>query len=200
MNNNVIDSKQQKQGRMVFLLMILFFAVPIIVVLAMIKLDWRPIGQSNGDLINPPKKLSIHEPLKTSEGGSTDKLLLDKWNMVFVAKDCTDQCMERLHLIRQIHVSLYKDMPRVQRLIITESADVSKIKHDYPDMIVINQPKETVVNLMHEFDLPNENAETQNRIYLVDPLGNMVMSYRPEVKGEAIRKDVVRLLKYSWAG
>lgn len=195
-----IDKKQQRQGRLVFLLMIIFFAVPILVVLGMYKFDWRPAAQNNGELINPPKKLELPVSLKTSDGAVVERLWADRWNMVYVAKECTLSCAEKLHLMRQIHVSLYKDIPRVQRVLITEQADITQIKQDYPDLVVINQPIEAVSKVMRNFEINGEHAESANRIYLVDPLANLVMSYRPDMKGEAIRKDLVHLLKYSWAG
>ena len=37
-------------------------------------------------------------------------------------------------------------------------------------------------------------------IYLVDPFGNLAMRFPPSLPAKDIRKDLVRLLKYSWAG
>jgi hypothetical protein len=35
---------------------------------------------------------------------------------------------------------------------------------------------------------------------LVDPFGNLAMRFPPSLPAKDIRKDLVRLLKYSWAG
>jgi hypothetical protein len=35
---------------------------------------------------------------------------------------------------------------------------------------------------------------------MVDPLGNLMLSYSNKVKPVEMRKDWARLLKYSWAG
>ena len=43
---------------------------------------------------------------------------------------------------------------------------------------------------------PGESA----RIYLIDPLANLMMSFPESVPPKAVRKDLVRLLKAAWAG
>jgi hypothetical protein len=39
-----------------------------------------------------------------------------------------------------------------------------------------------------------------NRIYLVDSLGYLMMSYPANMALADVRKDITRLLRYSWAG
>ncbi len=102
--------------------------------------------------------------------------------------------------MRQLHVSLYKDIERAQRVLITTTPDVSSIKADYPDLIIINQPILSVTKLSQQFDINHESATSTNRLYLVDPLGHLMMSYSQAVPLADVRKDVSRLLRYSWAG
>ena len=71
----------------------------------------------------------------------------------YIAGDCQIDCLARLHDMRQLYVSLYKDMPRVQRVLITNTQDVSHIKLDYPDLIIINQPSESLVNFSKQFNV-----------------------------------------------
>jgi len=54
----VLDPVQQRKGRMIFLLLAIFFTVPLLVVVAMIKFDWRPTGKSYGQLIQPPVSMA----------------------------------------------------------------------------------------------------------------------------------------------
>jgi hypothetical protein len=90
-------------------------------------------------------------------------------------------------------------MMRAQRVLITTAIDVSDIKTKYPDMVVINQPIEAIKQLSNQFDIDGENATKTNRIYFVDPLGHIMMSYKPSTAAADIRKDLVHLLRYSWA-
>lgn len=193
-------SSQQRQGRMIFLMMTFFFVLPILVVIAMYKLNWKPTGQSYGELISPPKLIQNTGQLKTSEGKSVPDLWIDKWSMVYVTAHCEQACLDRLHDMRQLHASLYKDMMRAQRVLITAEKDVSAIKSQYPDMVLINQPKNEIEQFSVQFNIGNEDSNTANRIYFVDPLGHVMISYASSIPAKNIRKDLVRLLKYSWAG
>lgn len=195
-----IDATQQRRGRMIFIMMAIFFIVPIVVVVTMIKFDWRPGGQSMGELVQPPHLLQPPTNLQDNKGVAQEKFWGDKWNMVVVAETCEDGCMSKLHDMRQIHVSTYKDILRVQRVLVTHQADVSKIVQMYPDMMILNSSAEGVNALAAQFKIKDENPLQTNRIYFVDPLGHVMMSYPATTPAANIRKDLVRLLKFSWAG
>lgn len=201
MQNEVkIEAAQQRRGRMIFLMMAIFFIVPIVVVVAMIKMDWRPGGQSLGDLVQPARLLQPDAQVADTQGMSQPKFWGDKWNMVYVANTCEQACLSKLHDMRQIHVSTYKDIIRVQRVLITHQADIQAIQTMYPDMLILNQSTASIDALAQQFNIQAEDARTANRIYFVDPLGHLMMSYVPTTPAANIRKDLVRLLKFSWAG
>jgi cytochrome oxidase Cu insertion factor (SCO1/SenC/PrrC family) len=191
---------QQRKGRLIFVLMAIFFVVPIIVVVMMYKFNWKPTGQSHGELVMPPRLIQQVETLKDSKGKVISKFWADKWNMVYVTDICEQICQDKLHIMRQLHVSLYKDIPRVQRILITSTQDVNKIKADYPDLIIFNQSVADIKKFSQQFDMDGDIATQSNRLYLVDPLGHIMMSYPVNTPAADIRKDLVRLLQYSWAG
>jgi hypothetical protein len=195
-----IEAAQQRRGRMIFLMMAVFFIVPIVVVVTMIKMDWRPGGQSLGELVQPPRLLQADAHLLDVKGTALPKFWGDKWNMVYVANACEQSCLNKLHDMRQIHVSTYKDIIRVQRVLITHQADVNAIQTMYPDMLILNQSVESIDALAKQFNIQAEDALVGNRIYFVDPLGHLMMSYPQTTAAANIRKDLVRLLKFSWAG
>lgn len=197
----ITEQEMQRKGRKVFLLMLVFFIVPIIVVILMYKLNWKPSGTSLGELVNPPRLLTPPSELKSNDGSLLPaQLWKDKWSVVYIAGECEKNCLNKLHDMRQLHVSLYKDSDRAQRVLITTTQDVTYIKHDYPDLIVINQPVSNVTKFFEQFQINGEDFTTSNRLYLVDPLGHLMMSYQPKVPLADVRKDVTRLLRYSWAG
>lgn len=195
-----IEAAQQRRGRMIFMMMAIFFIVPIVVVVTMIKMDWRPGGQSLGELVQPPRLLEADTHLLDVKGTALPKFWGDKWNIVFVANTCEQACLSKLHDMRQIHVSTYKDIIRVQRVLITHQADVTAIQTMYPDMLILNQSAESIDALTKQFNIQAEDALAANRIYFVDPLGHLMMSYPQATPAANIRKDLVRLLKFSWAG
>lgn len=198
-NSEYLD--QQRRGRLMLLCMLIFFVTPIIAVIAMYKMDWRPKGESIGELVVPAKLLTMNYALMSSDGTVVQPdLWKDKWSMVYIAGSCQAICKDKLHNLRQLHVSLYKEIPRMQRVLITTSQDVMQLKQDYPDMLILNQPATEITALSDQFNVNNELSMTADRIYLVDPLGHFMMSYAPASDPALIRKDITRLMRYSWAG
>ncbi len=195
------ELEMQRKGRKVFMLMLVFFVVPVIVVILMYKFNWKPNGSSLGELVNPPHLVSSPKEVVDNQGQALQtQFWKSKWSIVYVADKCDETCQDRLHDLRQLHVSLYKDIDRAQRVLITNMQDVSKIKSDYPELIVINNPQASISILAQEFKVNAENPMDSNRIYLVDSLGYLMMSYPTSVALADVRKDITRLLRYSWAG
>ncbi|MBM3350466.1 MAG: hypothetical protein FJY53_01490 [Betaproteobacteria bacterium] len=193
--------ERQRSGRLMLLSMSIFFIAPIVAVIAMYKLDWRPKGESIGELVAPAKLLTMHYAYMSSDGSLVKPdVWKDKWSMVYIAGNCDEKCHDKLHYMRQLHTSLYKEIPRMQRVFITTAHDVASIKQDYPDMLIINQPGTEISTLSDQFNLNDASAMQANRVYLVDPLGHLMMNYAPDTDPALIRKDVIRLMKYSWAG
>jgi cytochrome oxidase Cu insertion factor (SCO1/SenC/PrrC family) len=198
-NNQYLE--QQRRGRLMLLCMLIFFVTPIIAVIAMYKMDWRPKGESIGQLVVPAKLLAMNYAFMSSDGSVVQPdLWKDKWSMVYIAGNCQAACKEKLHNIRQLHVSLYKEIPRMQRVLITTSQEVKQLNQDYPDLLILNQPATEITALSDQFNVNSESSMTADRIYLVDPLGHFMMSYAPATDPALIRKDITRLMRYSWAG
>lgn len=196
----VLDPVQQRKGRMIFLLLAIFFTVPLLVVVAMIKFDWRPTGKSYGQLIQPPVSMAHTTHWVNDQQQALPAFWQDKWNIALIARECDAPCMQRLYDMRQIYVSLYKDMIRVQRVLITQQADTSAIRARYPDLLIINGAPEQVTALGSMLSGGGQNTLDAQRVYFIDPLGNIMMQYGPEMEAKWIRKDLVKLLKASWAG
>jgi hypothetical protein len=196
------DSEPNKrQGRWTLILLVFFFSVPMVAVLLMHHYNWHPQGRSHGDLVTPPHALHIPGKLMTVQGAYVEpELLKNKWSMVYVAHECTQACEERLYVMRQLHASLAKDIRRVQRIVIASDGNLQGLHEQYPDIVILNQPENEVAALRAQFDLQDTPADNENRIYLVDPLGNLMMSFSDGIPAADIRKDIIRLLAYSWAG
>lgn len=190
------------KGRLTLLLLLLFFMAPVLIVLFLHTKDWHPQGKSYGELVSPVRPLripeSIEKPILAKSHAAT--LWNEKWNIVYISSDCEATCKSRLHDMRQIHMSLAGDIERLQRVLISNSDQIKDAAMPYPDMVLINAPQNDVFELAKQFNLDGEDALKQDRIYLVDPLGNLMMSYKANTPAVEIRKDILKLLKFSWAG
>ena len=91
-------------------------------------------------------------------------------------------------------------MNRVQRVFIGDGdcCDLEELKAAHPDLIAIraSPADEPLLDL-----LPNvSGAVNAHRVYLIDPLGNLMMFYTPEAKPKGMLDDMKRLLRLSSIG
>ena len=192
--------KNQGKGRKVLLLLALVFVLPFTIAVLLHTLDIRPSGKSFGNLITPPVSLSI--PLLQNAQGQVfrSQNWQKKWNIVMIADTaCEDACIEKLDLLSRVHTSLNKDIARVQRILIlptqTTGDVLATLQKKLPDLIILSSTDDAAAKLAKNI----EAAAPAQSVYLVDPLGNLMMVYAKKIEPKELRGDLVRLLKNSWA-
>jgi hypothetical protein len=106
--------------------------------------------------------------------------------------------------MRQVRLAQGENLRRVQRLFLvtgaSDSADLSTVLDDYPDMAAAWLSPEQVAAIAPVFSVEGISMQDADNIYLVDPLGNLMMYYPPEVDPRGMIQDLQRLLKYSRIG
>ena len=190
------------KSRLILIGMFVFFAIPIVVVTIMYQYNWHPKSFSYGELIKPIVKINVsnHFELNLKKENIDRKLFDERWSFVYLTDKCGIVCENRLHDLRQIHASFEKDIPRIQRVLITSDKDTNRIQEKYPDLIILNKPIESVANLSSQFNTPLYKAINSDNVYIVDPMSNLMMLYTNKIKPIEIRKDIAKLLKSAWAG
>jgi len=196
-----------RRGRRRLLALAALFFVPLAIAFWMYygPTGWRPSGDaSKGDLIEPARPLA-EIALTTMDGEATaPSLLRGKWTMLYVGDGlCDDRCRKALYLTRQSRIALNKDMDRVQRvfLVTGRCCDRGFLATEHPDLVVATVEDAASAALLEPFPtyggVPIAGA---GRIYLVDPLGNLLMSYAPTAPDKALLSDVKKLLRLSHIG
>lgn len=207
MDNRIGQQGQVRRQRRILLILVLVFFGPLAVawILYVGPEQWHPSARTHaGDLIDPPHPLP-QVVLTTVEGAQTEPdLLLGKWTLIYVGPgDCDSRCEQALVDIRQIRLALAKDMNRVQRLFLFSETccDRTFVETEHPGLIVAWADELDGEELLDNFPVYQRvPVRSAGRIYLVDPLGNLMMSYGPEVPAESILKDMKRLLRLSQIG
>jgi hypothetical protein len=93
-------------------------------------------------------------------------------------------------------------MDRVQRVFVAEGecCDWEYLSSQHPDLItVLSAPGASP--LLAQFPAFNGiSPAAADRIYVIDPLGNLMMSYAPDAKPKGLLEDLKRLLGLSHVG
>ncbi len=160
-------------------------AAPFVLGTAAYLFGWAPDTRGNyGELIAP-------RPLS----GAPVDALHGKWLLViFDTGACSAYCERKLYLMRQIRAAQGKDAGRVERVwALTDTAR--------PRAELLGAIEGThIVPLREAPALQGFPADAADRIYVVDPLGNLMMSFPRDPDPSKMLKDVQRLLRLSQIG
>lgn len=160
---------------------------------------------SHGTLIEPPRPLPDFVLLDAFSKSSAAHLH-GKWSLLYLSSDeCGTDCLDQLRKMRQMRFAMGENAHRVQRVLVLYGA--------HPPLASLRLPEAHAGQLLldgteidtHDpgaaFRLAEGDEPVQaRRIYLIDPLGNLMMSYAPDVDARGIVADLKRLLRYSHIG
>lgn len=195
----------KSNGRKILLGLAVIFVLPFTIAKTMHLLNVHPTSHSYGTLINPPRAL-IFATLKDTQGGEVKpQQWLKIWSIVTTdTTGCSQACQAQVHLLKQVHTALDKDIKRVQRVLIapTIKADTASALHkQYPDLIILGTADAQSLQFAAKFNADEiTTAPSKGGVYLVDPLGNLMMTYPADMNPKGMLTDLKKLLKNSWAG
>lgn len=206
MQNNETVKAASSSSKWVPSLVLLFAILPVTASVYLYATDWRPAATVNhGELIRPARPIA-DKTLQALDGTPVQfSELHGKWTMLYFGDSvCDKDCMSNLFRMRQTHIAQGKDSDRVQTVfIVADTAAVETLQPrltDYPQMRVLLADEAAMAGFAADSGIEQKALLQQNSIYLVDPMGNLMMRYASEIDPAGLRKDLVRLLKYSGAG
>lgn len=190
------EINSSKSGKKYLLLLAVVFLLPFTIAVTLHLLDIRPSGKSYGELIAPPVALTL-PTLKDAQNKPIG--WQKKWNIVMISRaSCDEPCQATAHLLGNVRLSLAKDTKRVQQIMLfpgkINAEAFTDLKKKNPDLIVL--AGEDALPLADRL----EKLGKPQAIYLVDPLGNLMMQYPQNFEPKGLRSDLVRLIKSSWIG
>lgn len=191
---------RRRAGRRTALLVAALLVLPFALATLLWGSGWQPSGRVNhGELL-----LRDDLPLRQLTPGhlqpaATARPLLDgRWALVLaVPGECGANCATQLHLARQVQVSLNKEMTRLNRGLLgpqlADEATLAALAARWPDLAIARADGAAWAQFGGE-------AVTAPRLFVLDPQGRLVLRYPPAPDPQGVRRDLERLLKYSWTG
>jgi cytochrome oxidase Cu insertion factor (SCO1/SenC/PrrC family) len=185
--------------------MLLFFAPLVAAFIVYYGFSWRPSGSTNkGVLVSPAVPLPALV-LPTPDGKLTAaNFLQNKWTLLYIGDgQCAAACRTALENTRQVRRLLGKEISRVQRVFLYSNACCEKdyFEAQQQDLIKAQLNGDASTQLLPLFPTYNGTAPLEaGRTYIVDPLGNLMMSYVAGVDPRDILQDIKKLLNLSHVG
>jgi hypothetical protein len=150
---------------------------------------------NHGTLIQPVRPVTA-QGLVDAQGAALDAgYFKGEWVLLFRhAGACGEACYQALYVQRQVRLAQGKNIDRVKRLLLLEGAVMpswaGEVAQHYPGLDIARAAT------------PEASAAlpAAGRIYLVDPLGNLMMEYALDTDPRGIIKDLERLLRISYVG
>jgi len=193
----------RRRSTQIWILVAVFFAPLALAFFLYYSGGWRPSGStSHGDLIHPARPLP-EVTLKSAAGAALDaSALRGRWTLLYAGDGaCDSRCREALTLIRQTRLALGDDMARVQRVFLATAhcCDMQYLDSEHPGLITADAGDPEGARLLATFP-DSARVDSLGRIYVVDPLGNLMMSYAPDAPRRGLLDDMKKLLKLSHIG
>ena len=162
--------------------------------------DWRPTSTTNhGELLQPVRQVPAADLREANGDFAPADLFREKWTLAYIGDgQCDETCRQALYFMRQTRLSLNNEMTRVSRVFLATSncCDVEFLEREHAGLIAVDASGPEAGELLNTFP----EGDRAHSLFIVDPLGNLVMRYdiRDEPKG--LLTDLKKLLKLSHIG
>ena len=165
------------------------------VVASFIAFYWlRPSGHVNyGELL--PSQAMPATPLAALDGKPFEWKALERTWVLVVADSaaCDERCREKLVYTRQVRLAQGKESQRVERvwLLTDDGAPDAALLAEQPGLHVVRAAGSEALRALPASTTPAAH------VYLVDPLGHLMMRFPENADPRRMLKDLSRLLRHS---
>lgn len=158
----------------------------------------KPDGRTNyGELVTPPRPAAALAVTGSDGAAGTMERFLGKWVLVTLASDgCDPVCAQRLYVMRQVRLTTGKDRDRIERAIIfTDGTTPARaLLSEHEGLRVLRVDAAAVSAVLAPLPV-GEPA-----LYVIDPLGNVMMRFPGDADPSRMKKDIAKLLRASRVG
>lgn len=161
-----------------------------------------PQGRTNyGALIEPQRPLPSLTLMRLDGSTLAAASLRGSWTMVQAdSGTCDAACDKKLWKMRQVRLTTGRDADRVQRLwlIVDEMPPATAVIREYEGTLLLRARRDQVAAFLPVAD--HAGAQLADHIWLIDPLGNLMLRWPRDADPSRMKKDLIKLLKTSGIG
>lgn len=177
--------------------MLIILLTPIIVMGASSWLYFSGVLMPDG---HTNKGVLLTPVLSVTDFGFPEPVINDErqWMMIQLSSHCTESCEQRVYEQRQIHVALGKLEARLDRVLLSENANVEQLNQNYPRLSVKPiTPSDLSEQLRSRVPA---DVLANNPVFIADPFGNVMLYFTEDHDYKAQISDIKKLLKLSTIG
>ncbi len=162
--------------------------------------DWRPAAHVNhGELLQPPRPVPRAQLAGIPDHLPAGELFSHRWSLVYIGTgNCDEACRHTLYVMRQTRLALNNDMTRVDRvfLVTGDCCDRAFLSRLHGGLLVLDASGPPANTLLKAFPA----QARANSLFIVDPLGNVMMRYDARQNPKGLLQDLQKLLRLSHIG
>jgi cytochrome oxidase Cu insertion factor (SCO1/SenC/PrrC family) len=184
-----VDAARTARGRWILLAIFAVCAAPVILG-TLAFYFWQPAGRTNYGELLPLAPLRVVGT--TADGAPFDfKSLAGQWVLVNVdMQPCDAACAEKLFFTRQTHVAQGAEAGRVERVWLTADPAAATGEKLAPTLVGARVVRPASADMLTPF-----GAAADKHVFLVDPLGNLMMRFPEKADPKRMIKDLQKLLR-----
>jgi hypothetical protein len=164
---------------------------------------WMGGATNNGELITPPITTEITEFIGFDDFSIKNmKEIRGHWVLVNVIPNntCNTVCQKAIHKTKQLRLMMNKDLTRIRRLVlIIPEIEPELARPWWKDDVRLLRSK-PAISLLQKLKRISNPVLPEGMLFLMDPLGNIMMQYEPEFDPYKVKSDLYKLLKISQIG
>jgi len=197
-------NRQLKKNRNIILLLFAISIIPFLIAWYLSeKPEWFEATTNRGELIVPIITTEIDDFIGWDDFSQQNlKELPGHWVLINVVTKapCDEVCLKPLFQTKQLRLMMNKDLTRIRRAVLfLTDVDAKSLNHwwDQDQRILRLKVKPELAQKIQT--LLGKQAEN-GWMLMMDPLGNLMMKYRPGFDPYDVKKDLGKLLRISQIG
>jgi hypothetical protein len=155
---------------------------------------WQPTSRVNyGELLEP--RVMPDAPLERLDGGGFRfSELKGEWLLLTAdSGQCDERCKLKLVYTRQVRLAQGKEAERIERvwMLTDDGVPRPELLAEHPGLHVVRGTRDSLAMLRPEV------GSAADHIFVIDPLGHLMMRFPRDPDPGRILKDIARLLRQS---
>lgn len=202
------EKQAVRRSRWKLIVLFSIFLLPVIAAYIVHKNpQWLPKSTRNyGILYKPTVRLQGFDLHDQKGKAFTLDNMHGKWSLIYIgAATCDNACLETLTKARDARWAQGTEATRVNYYYVVSAdkftGDQARLEKDYPGLIMLQGNPTQRNPLIQQFKIsPEQQPGQDNRLYLVDPAGMLLMHYPFGFRHIGLMEDLKYLLKWSQIG